>query len=366
MALVLADRVKETSTSTGAGNFTLAGASTGFQSFNSAIGTGNTTYYVIENPSVGEWEAGLGTFTAPSTLARTTVYSSSNAGSLVTFSAGTKNVFVDLSATKWPAGVLGVANGGTGTTTSTGSGSVVLSTSPSLTTPALGVATGTSLALNGATLGSNVLATPTSGLVALGSLVNVDSSGRLLVGTTSNTMSSGERFEVYGGASLLDTNSTTVPALYLRNRDVTTGGVFQPYIVFSDVSGNRGGISIDATNSQFNTFAQFGFNWYTGIANYVNLRMAISNTGAVSINNTLAIGGATIGSNALAVTGTASISGLVTAPQFSASNGLFVNSQTIAASYVIPSGSSAYSAGPITISSGITVTISSGSKWVIL
>jgi hypothetical protein len=94
--------------------------------------------------------------------------------------------------------------------------------------------------------------------------------------------------------------------------------------------------------------------------------MAISNTGAVSINNTLAIGGATIGSNALAVTGTASISGLVTAPQFSASNGLFVNSQTIAASYVIPSGSSAYSAGPITISSGITVTISSGSKWVIL
>ena len=189
MALVLADRVKETSTTTGTGNFTLAGASTGFQSFNSAIGTGNTTYYVIENPTVGEWEVGLGTFTSPSTLARTTVYASSNAGSLVTFSAGTKNVFVDLSATKWSAGKLALANGGTSADLSatggtsqvlqqssagavitvgqlaasnlsngtTGSGSVVLATSPALTTPSLGVATGTSLAINGATIGTNAL-----------------------------------------------------------------------------------------------------------------------------------------------------------------------------------------------------------------
>lgn len=165
----------------------------------------------------------------------------------------------------------------------------------------------TSLALNGATIGTDVFAFG-SGTATLGALAKIDSSGRLLIGTSSYTMSSSERLEVYGGSSLLDSSSTTVPALYLRNRDATTGGVFQPFIVFSDNSGNRGGISIDATNSQFNTFAQFGFNWYTGVANYTNLRMQISNTGAVSIYNTLAIGGATIGSDALAVTGSTTIS----------------------------------------------------------
>jgi len=94
MALVLADRVKETTTTTGTGTVTLLGASTGYQSF-SAIGNGNTTYYTIAGQSTSEWEVGIGTYTsAGTTLARTTVLASSNSGSLVTFSAGTKDVFV--------------------------------------------------------------------------------------------------------------------------------------------------------------------------------------------------------------------------------------------------------------------------------
>jgi hypothetical protein len=94
MAFVLADRVKETTTTTGTGTVTLAGASTGFQSF-SAIGDANTTYYTIAGQSGSEWEVGIGTYTSSgTTLARTTVISSSNAGSLVNFSAGTKDVFV--------------------------------------------------------------------------------------------------------------------------------------------------------------------------------------------------------------------------------------------------------------------------------
>jgi hypothetical protein len=94
MALVLADRVKETTTTTGTGTVTLAGASTGFQSF-AAVGNANTTYYTIAAQSGTEWEVGIGTYTsAGTTLSRTTVLSSSNAGSLVTFSAGTKDVFV--------------------------------------------------------------------------------------------------------------------------------------------------------------------------------------------------------------------------------------------------------------------------------
>jgi hypothetical protein len=100
MALVVKDRVNETSTTTGTGTFTLAGAVTGFQSF-SAIGNGNTTYYTIVLQGGTEWEVGLGTYTSSgTTLSRATVLSSSNSGSLVNFSAGTKNVFCDYPAGK--------------------------------------------------------------------------------------------------------------------------------------------------------------------------------------------------------------------------------------------------------------------------
>ena len=98
MALVVNDRVKETSTTTGTGIFTLAGAVAGFESFSTAIGNTNTTYYAIAN-SNGEFEVGLGTVGA-GTLARTTIISSSNSDSVVDFSAGTKNVFVTLPASK--------------------------------------------------------------------------------------------------------------------------------------------------------------------------------------------------------------------------------------------------------------------------
>lgn len=92
MALVLKDRVKETTTTTGTGTLTLAGAATGYQSF-AAIGDGNTTYYTIVGAA--EWEVGIGTYTSSgTTLSRDTVLSSSNSGSLVDLSAGTKDVFV--------------------------------------------------------------------------------------------------------------------------------------------------------------------------------------------------------------------------------------------------------------------------------
>ena len=99
MALVVNDRVKETSTTTGTGTFTLAGAVTGFETFSSAIGNTNTTYYAIVNTTNAEFEVGLGTVAA-GTLARTTIISSSNSDSAVDFAAGTKNVFCTLPASK--------------------------------------------------------------------------------------------------------------------------------------------------------------------------------------------------------------------------------------------------------------------------
>jgi hypothetical protein len=97
MALVLKDRISETTTTTGTGAIALAGATSGFQAF-SVIGNGNTTYYCITDGSA--WEVGLGTYTSSgNTLARTTVYSNSNGNTTpITLSGGIKNVFGVLAA----------------------------------------------------------------------------------------------------------------------------------------------------------------------------------------------------------------------------------------------------------------------------
>jgi hypothetical protein len=120
MPLVVADRVKETTTTTGQGTVTLLGASTGFRSF-AAIGNANTTYYTIAGQTGSEWEVGIGTYTASgTTLSRDTVLSSSAGGTTkTTFSAGTKDVFVTYPAT-YSFGTqqtLAIANGGSGATT---------------------------------------------------------------------------------------------------------------------------------------------------------------------------------------------------------------------------------------------------------
>jgi hypothetical protein len=100
MALVVKDRVRETTTTTGTGTITLGGAATGFQSF-SVIGDANTTFYTIQLANTNEWEVGVGTYTlSGTTLSRDTILESSNSGSAVNFSAGSKDVFVTYPAEK--------------------------------------------------------------------------------------------------------------------------------------------------------------------------------------------------------------------------------------------------------------------------
>jgi hypothetical protein len=144
MALALNDRVQQTGTANTTVSFTLSGSVTGFQSF-AVVGNGNTTYYSSFD-ATGNFEVGIGTYaTAGPTLTRTTILSSSNAGSAVTF-VGTVNVFVTYPSSKsvnldasgnvsalgtvssgtWQGTTVGVAYGGTGVTSSSGANSVML------------------------------------------------------------------------------------------------------------------------------------------------------------------------------------------------------------------------------------------------
>ena len=103
MALVINDRVRETSTSQGTGTINLAGAVTGFQTFVAGIGDGNTTYYAIFEEGTNSFEVGIGTVTdaTPDTLARDTVLSNSSGNtSKINFSGGTLSVFCTMPASK--------------------------------------------------------------------------------------------------------------------------------------------------------------------------------------------------------------------------------------------------------------------------
>ena len=101
MALVINNRVRELTSTTGTGDVTLGGAVGGFQTFAAGIGNSNTTYYAISINSENEWEVGLGTLNGDSsTLTRTSVLESSNGDAAVDFSAGSKEVFCTLPAEK--------------------------------------------------------------------------------------------------------------------------------------------------------------------------------------------------------------------------------------------------------------------------
>jgi hypothetical protein len=164
MPLVLKDRVKETSATTGTGTLTLGGAAIGFQSF-AVIGDGNTTYYAIFDRTSQDWEVGVGTYTSSgTTLTRDTVLESSNSGSLVNFGAGLKDVFCTYPAEKAVTlddvqtltnKTINLANNtliatsaqlAASLTDETGTGALVFATSPTLVTPALGTPSSGNLA----------------------------------------------------------------------------------------------------------------------------------------------------------------------------------------------------------------------------
>ena len=300
MALILADRVKETSTTTGNGVFTLAGASTGFQSF-AIVGDGNTTYYCIAGQGTSEWEVGIGTYaSAGTTLTRTTVLSNSSATqpSALSFAAGTKDVFVTYPSEK----------------------SVNLDASGNAT------ALGTPVAFTG----TNITGTATAFTAS-----NVTTNANLTGEATSS-----------GSNAVTLTNSAVI------------GKVITGYV--------SGAGAVAATDTLLQAIQKLNGNTAAIVGG-----PALSNDTTTATNVYPVFAAATTGTPTTIYTSNSKLlykpsTGelAVTAPI--AANGLVLNATTVATSYTIASGFNACSVGPVTVSGGVVVTITSGQRWLVL
>ena len=337
MAFVLADRVKESTTSPGTGTATLLGAATGYQSFSSSIGANNTTYYVIADQNNGaNWEVGYGTIGAGgTTLARTTVLASSNSGSLVNFSSGTQDVWCDYTAKK---AVIQDSNGNVAVTYNTsGSGSI-------------------------------------GSLNVGGSLNNVSDTGII--------------------ASFVGTSSTYVFTA-LQNK-TTSATSYSSYALYNDLGTVYGEIGMNSSTYLYSTagfpnnalstanaffleagsgaelvlgtYGSNGIHFLTNGNSGTVEAMTINSSNAVGFNSSYGTSGQVLTSSG------SSASPTWTTPSTTSSSGwtanstapFFLNATTVSSNFTVPSNYNAMTAGKVTINTGVTVTVSTGSRWVVV
>ena len=459
MAFVLADRVKETTIVVGTGAATLLGAQAGYQSFSAGVGASNTTYYTIADQSGSNWEVGYGTLDATGLiLTRTTVLSSSNSGSAVSFSAGTKDVWCDYTAKK------AVIQDSIGTATVP----QLATSSSTSTTPVLSFNASNSAYASGATIANSYLQflmqnkSGTAGAstnYVLSNDIGTDSTYYGEFGMNSSVYSastpsdffsinngiyfsghdgdvsvgSGNGYKTYltygtagqsshvinaSGAIGLTTNLGTTPATSgttgygTSGQVLTSGGSAAAPTWSSNISGNAANV----------TGVVAGANGGTGVANTgstITLGGSVTYSGAytqtwtrtANTSLTLPTSGTLISSvtapTANPVTGTPSSTTYLrgdgtwasvsvspagsntqiqynnsgsfgasssftfdgttnTSPVQAASNGFFVNPNTNTSSYTIPSGSNAVTAGKFTVATSTTITVSTGSRWVVV
>jgi len=242
MAFITADRVKDTSTTTGTGNITVSGSAPfGYRTFSTVLSVSDTFYYCIQGQGTSEWEVGLGTYVSSNQFARTTVLSSSNSGSAVSFSSGTKNVFITLAADK----------------------TLQINPSSSVTVPTV---------IGGTTASSSLTLQSTSGVGTSDSILfkvgnngattamTIDTSGSLGIGTASP----GYKLDISGSGDVARlTSSTTASGMLMADSGGTIRVGTRSGAAIIDVGGSErvridtsGNVSIASGNLTFAGTAQ--------------------------------------------------------------------------------------------------------------
>ena len=375
MAFVVKDRVRETTTSTGTGTITLAGPYSGFQAF-SSIGNGNNTYYAISDPNTGDWEVGIGTYTSSgNTLSRDTVLSSTNSNTLVNFAAGTKDVICTQPAER---AVYVVGSNVVATNSATVPNTLLANSSITINGNAVslgGSTTVTANTTNALTLGSYLTGGSFNGSAAVTTAVDAtttntaskvvarDGSGNFAAGTITATRFSGPLTGAVGDVTP-NTGAFTSVTATLDSTFSSTGALqISASTTAQRPTGAVGKIRWNSTLSQYEGYD--GTNW-TLLGGAV-----ISNDTSTASNLYPTFAGVTSGNVSTLYTGNAKLlykpsTGELQSSEMVATNGIFVNSQTVSADYTISATNNGLSAGPVTVASGITVTVSSGAVWTVV
>jgi len=402
MALVVKDRVRETSTTSGTGTITLAGAVSGFQSF-SVIGDGNTTYYAIVDPQTGDWEVGIGIYTASgTTLSRDTVLESSNSGNLVNFVTNPKDVFVTYPAeraiytdaagtaiTPATASVLGVASGGTGQSSYT-DGQLLIGNSTGNTLAKATLTAGTGISVTNGNGSITVAATNNGDVVGPASATDNavarfdGTTGKIIQNSVVTIADSTGDMSGVGTLSATTIDTTNIEVTNVKAKDGTASATIADTTGYWSFSGTGAFVTPKGNNTterpgtpvtgmlRYNTSSN-EFEGYSGSS------PAWKSVGGAAISNDTSTATDVYPAFVDATTGTASTLYTsnakllykpstgelkVTAPV--AANGILVNATTMTANYTIDTGTNGLSVGPFTIDSGVTLTIETGQRHLIL